>query len=96
VQLQRKSRNILLPLYKCAGNPVRFFFKYPTEISVTSLVQMGIGIIKKMKTLSCAKLGHYIHEAFKENLQASSAAEEVSARTALFQAAQYCQLAKGK
>jgi hypothetical protein len=95
VELQRKSRKILLLLDNCAAHPhldslenIQLEFMFP---NTTCLVQpMDMGIIKNLKTLYRAKLVNYIFEATEENLLTSpSTAKEVSARSDLSQAVQF-------
>jgi hypothetical protein len=89
VELQRKSRKILLVLDIC-----RFFEKYPTAISVSQhhiLVQpMDVGFINNLKTLYYTKLVNYLLGTIQENLQTSfSTAKEVRARIDLLQAVRF-------
>jgi hypothetical protein len=95
VELQRKSRKIMLVLENCAAHPhldslKNIQLEYLSH-NTTSLVQpMDIGIIKNLKTLYRAKLVNYNFEAIEENLLTSpSTAKEVSARIDLLEAVKF-------
>ncbi|XP_072119240.1 tigger transposable element-derived protein 4-like [Mobula birostris] len=95
MELQRKSRKVLLLVDNCAAYPnVECLKNIQLEFlpaSRTYLVQpMDMGIIKKLKTLYRRKLVNHILEAIEENLLTSSAtAKEVCARVNLLHAIQF-------
>jgi hypothetical protein len=85
LELQRKSRNILLVLYNSTAL-IGIFKNMQMEflsLNTTSLVQpMNMEIITNLKTLYCPKLVSDILQEIQENLLiSSSATKEVSART---------------
>jgi hypothetical protein len=95
MELQWKSRTILIVLDNCAAHPhmvslknIHLEFLSP---NTTSLVQlMDVGIIKNFKTLYHTEFVNYILEEIQENLlTSSSTAKEVSARIILLQAVQF-------
>jgi hypothetical protein len=95
MELQWKSRKILLILDKCEAHPhldslknIQREFLFP---NTTSLIQpINTGIIKNLKTLYHTKLVNYILEAIQENLLTSSpSAKKVSIRIDLLQTVQF-------
>ncbi|XP_067126959.1 tigger transposable element-derived protein 6-like [Centruroides vittatus] len=93
VELEQKSRKILLLLDNCVVHPhldcLKNIHLEFLPINNTSLVQpMNMGIIKNLKILYHEKLVNYILEAIEENLLTSSMAKE-SARINLLQAVQF-------
>ncbi|XP_051784514.1 tigger transposable element-derived protein 6-like [Erpetoichthys calabaricus] len=95
VELQRKSKKILLLLDNCAAHPhldslknIQLEFLPPNTTSI--LEPMDMGIIKNLKTLHRGKLVSYILEAIEENLlQESSTVTDVSGKINILQAIQF-------
>jgi hypothetical protein len=95
VELQRKSRKVLLILDNFAAHPQCSEWKNIwlefLPVSTTSLVQaMDMGIIKNLKMLYRGKLVNHILDAIEETLLTSfSTAKEVSSKVNLLQAVQF-------
>jgi hypothetical protein len=91
LELQQKSRRILLVLGSCAAHPridslknMQLEFLSPQTTSRVQPVDMGI--MTNLRTLYFAKLVNFILEAIQENsLMSSSTAKEVSVRIDLLQ-----------
>jgi hypothetical protein len=94
VELQRKSRKILLVLDYCAAHPHSDSLKniqleFVSQHHIPRAAN-GHGVTKNLKTLYHAKFLNYIFEAIEENLLTSSSTDkEVSAGIDLLQAAQF-------
>jgi hypothetical protein len=96
VELQRKSRKVLLILDNCAAHPqcseslknIRLEF---LPVNTASLVQaMDMGIVKILKMLYRGELVNHILDSIEDNLLTSfSKAKEVSSKVNLLQAVQF-------